>query len=345
MIAKLLSAAGLGLALILAQPYALAAKTNTIFILDGSNSMWGRVDGVPKIDLAQRLLGELLDNVPADMRIGLVSYGFRRKADCGDIAVLSPVGSGNPAIWNRKLASVVPKGKTPIAKSLEVAAAQFTDPNDDNNIVLISDGVATCPPPPCAVAAELARRAIKVRVHVVGYDVKPEEREQLQCIAEATGGRYFRANDTAGLRKALFEASDIEMPAAASSAAVQPPPPAALRVEIDKSQLIRLSRAAKVVMVANPDIADVVVENERMLFLIGRSPGETNLFALDGKGNQILEAAVVVTPKPIREVTIYRRAKESTLSCMPRCARVPTPDGAKRRPGAPIPGTGATAGG
>ena|GEM_PF-4474623 len=328
--AKFLSMVGLGLALVVAQTHAVMARTNTIFILDGSNSMWGRVDGVPKIDLAQRLLGDLLGNVPGDMRVGLVSYGHKRKADCNDITLLSPIGTGDPASWKRQLRSVVPKGKTPIAKSLEMAAKQFTDPNDDNNIVLISDGVATCPPDPCAVAAELASRDIKVRIHVVGYDVKPEERKELQCIAEATGGRYFRAGDTEGLRNALAQASNIPTPEPAVAIAQPEPPPDALHVVIDKSQLIRLTRDAKVVMVANPDIADVVIENSRMIFLIGRSPGETNLFALDDKGNEIIQTPVVVVPNPVREVTIYRQGSESTLSCMPRCAAVPTPDGTTR---------------
>ena len=329
--AKFLSVVGLALALVLAQTHVVLARTNTIFILDGSNSMWGRVDGVPKIDLAQRLLGNLLGNVPADMRIGLVSYGHKRKADCNDITLLSPIGTGNPATWKRQLQSVVPKGKTPIAKSLELAAKQFTDPNDDNNIVLISDGVATCPPDPCAVAAELASRDIKVRIHVVGYDVKPNERKELQCIAEATGGRYFRAGDTEGLRNALARASDIPPPEPVATAQPAPePPPAALHVVLDKSQLIRLARDAKVVMVANPDIADVVIESPRRIFLIGRSPGETNLFALDAKGNEIIQTPVVVVPNPVREVTINRRGSESTLSCMPRCASIPTPDGTNR---------------
>ncbi len=330
--AKFLSVVGLALALVVAQTHAVLARTNTIFILDGSNSMWGRVDGVPKIDLAQRLLGDLLGNVPSDMRVGLVSYGHKRKADCNDITLLSPIGTGDPATWKRQLQSVVPKGKTPIAKSLEMAAKQFTDPNDDNNIVLISDGVATCPPNPCAVAAELASRDIKVRIHVVGYDVKADERKELQCIAEASGGRYFRAGDTEGLRNALAQASNIPPPEpAVVTAEPAPEPPAdALHVVIDKSQLIRLTRDAKVVMVANPDIADVVIESPRMIFLIGRSPGETNLFALDGQGNEIIQTPVVVVPNPVREVTIYRPGTESTLSCMPRCAAVPTPDGTKR---------------
>ncbi len=330
--AKFLSMIGLGLALVVAQTHAVMARTNTIFVLDGSNSMWGRVDGVPKIDLAQRLLGDLLGNVPADMRVGLVSYGHKRKGDCNDITLLSPIGTGDPATWKRQLGSVVPKGKTPIAKALEMAAKQFSDPNDDNNIVLISDGVATCPPDPCAVAAELASRDVKVRIHVVGYDVKPEERKELQCIAEATGGRYFRAGDTDGLRKALAQASNIPSPEPAVAVAepAPPPPPEALHVVLDKSQLVRLTRDAKVVMVANPDIADVVIEDSRTIFLIGRSPGETNLFALDSRGNEIIQTPVVVVPNPVREVTIHRPGGEATLSCMPRCAAVPTPDGTKR---------------
>ena len=64
-----------------------------LFVLDASGSMWGRVDGEPKIDVARRVLGGLVRDLPADVSVGLQAYGHPRKDDCNDIEILAPPGS------------------------------------------------------------------------------------------------------------------------------------------------------------------------------------------------------------------------------------------------------------
>ncbi len=100
---------------------------------------------------------------------------------------------------------------------------------------------------------------------------------------------------------------------------------APLSVAVDKARILRLDHDASLVMVANPDIADVSVESPRLLFILGRAPGETNLYVLNGRGREILNTALVVVPNDEREVTVNRNLDEGTLSCDPRCAPVPTP--------------------
>lgn len=102
-----------------------------------------------------------------------------------------------------------------------------------------------------------------------------------------------------------------------------------VRVTVDKYELVRLNTDIATVLIANPIIADVVVEKSRLLFLIGRSPGETMLVLLDEAGREIMNTAVVVVPNNEREVTVYRAGTESTFSCAPRCATIPNPG---RRP-------------
>ncbi len=112
---------------------------------------------------------------------------------------------------------------------------------------------------------------------------------------------------------------------AATDASPGAPRGALLSVTVDKAHILRLDHDASLVMVADPDIADVTVQSPRLLFILGRAPGETNLYVLDGKGREILNTALVVVPNNEREVTINRNLSEGTLSCDPRCARVPTP--------------------
>ena len=66
-------------------------------------------------------------------------------------------------------------------------------------------------------------------------------------------------------------------------------------VETNKAHLIQLDENADVVLIANPEIADVVVESPRTIFLLGKQPGETSLFILGVGGKDIIRSAVVVT--------------------------------------------------
>ncbi len=99
----------------------------------------------------------------------------------------------------------------------------------------------------------------------------------------------------------------------------------AVRVTLDKYELVRLNTDDATGLIANPAIADVVVEKSRLLFLIGRSPGETMLVLLDEAGREIMNTSIVVVPNLEREVTIYRGPAEATFSCAPRCTTIPNP--------------------
>ncbi len=99
----------------------------------------------------------------------------------------------------------------------------------------------------------------------------------------------------------------------------------AVRVTLDKYELVRLNADIATVLIANPAIADVIVEKSRLLFLIGRSPGETMLVLLDKAGREIMNTSIVVVPNLEREVTVHRGAVEATFSCAPRCAAIPNP--------------------
>ncbi len=100
-----------------------------------------------------------------------------------------------------------------------------------------------------------------------------------------------------------------------------------IALEVGKAQLIRLSATPNVIMLGNPTVADVVVEDDGLLFLLGQEPGETNMLILDQAGKVIISAAVVVGPMKKRRVTVDRGQETFTLSCNPRCVPVATPQG------------------
>ncbi len=110
-------------------------------------------------------------------------------------------------------------------------------------------------------------------------------------------------------------------------------------VEIDKAVVLRLDKDANVVYVANPAIADVLVESPRLLFILGRAPGETSLRILDSRGRDMLDTTIVVIRTGSRSVTMNRVmtdpgydepvVEEFTFGCDPDCVAIRTPTSAK----------------
>ena len=196
------------------------AAANMLFILDGSNSMWGQVDGVPKIETAKNVLGNLLRDLPEGTRAGFMAYGHTTDGTCKDVQLISGIGTEPPAALAEKIRAITPRGKTPIAYALRESEAAFAEHVDEQNyVVLISDGVETCLGDPCAAAADLANKGYNVKVHVVGFDVSAEERKQLECIAENGNGRYFNASTVAGFAQAI---EDVKVETVAAPAAPAP---------------------------------------------------------------------------------------------------------------------------
>lgn len=198
-----------------------AQSGRVVFILDGSNSMWGRIDGTEKIVVARSVLSDVLSDLPDDMQIGVAAYGHRREGACDDIETILPVGAHSQSEVEDAIRSVQPRGMTPITAALEHVAGELEDMPGRTQIVLVSDGKETCDRDPCAMVSTLREKGIDLTVHVVGFDVTGEESEQLQCIAEAGGGRYAAAGTAVELTAALAEirATVVE------DAAVAVPPP------------------------------------------------------------------------------------------------------------------------
>ncbi|GJL92813.1 vWA domain-containing protein [Hyphococcus sp.] len=186
-------------------PAAAADDGDSILVLDASGSMWGQIDGEAKITIAKQVLGDLLKDLPAERRLGLIAYGHRRTGDCTDIEELAAIGADR-AVISGAVAKLNPKGKTPMADSVKLAAQKLQYTEKKATVILVSDGIETCAPDPCGVAAALEAAGADFTVHVVGFDVAEENAQaQLRCIAENTGGTFVSAEDASGLSEALNE--------------------------------------------------------------------------------------------------------------------------------------------
>ena len=175
---------------------AASGGENLVFILDASGSMLGHVEGRQKIVIAREVMTDLIQELPAGLKIGLVAYGHRRKGDCNDVEELAPLGPLDRKRLIETIKAIKPKGKTPITHSIQITVEKLKALEEETTIVLVSDGKETCEGDPCALVRKLRKTGIKIVMHVIGFDVTDAERGQLQCIADAGGGTYFTA-DTA----------------------------------------------------------------------------------------------------------------------------------------------------
>ena len=66
-------------------------------------------------------------------------------------------------------------------------------------------------------------------------------------------------------------------------------------LEANKGQLLRLVRPVDTVFIAEPGVADVQLKSPTLIYIFGRRPGETTLFAVDKKEMVILNTRVVVS--------------------------------------------------
>jgi pilus assembly protein CpaC len=80
----------------------------------------------------------------------------------------------------------------------------------------------------------------------------------------------------------------------ARAQAVIKPSGAPIDIEVNKGVLISLERNADTVFVANPAIADVQVKSPRIIYLYGKDPGETSVYAVDSEQQVMLSRPVVV---------------------------------------------------
>ncbi len=68
-----------------------------------------------------------------------------------------------------------------------------------------------------------------------------------------------------------------------------------IQLEGSKGELVRLTRAAATVFVADPEVADVQVKSPRLIYVFGKKPGETTLYAVDSQEQVLLSRTVRVT--------------------------------------------------
>lgn len=94
---------------------------------------------------------------------------------------------------------------------------------------------------------------------------------------------------------------------------------APVSVSVNMARILRINSPAATVIIGNPAIADVTIQDAQTLILTGKNYGRTNLIILDAVGNPVADTLVDVVQTKSGHVTMYMGAARSTLTCEPVC--------------------------
>lgn len=177
--------------------------TRIEFLFDASQSMFSQWQSGAKIDVAKKLMAQLLDSLRyvGNLELALRIYGHLKPyppQDCDDSRLEVPFSKGNISQIKEVLQKVIPRGTTPIARSLELCGNDFPQDPSRNIIILITDGMEECGGDPCAISQSLQKKGIFLKPFVIGLGLDISLKKTFECV-----GRYFDATNENMFKDAL----------------------------------------------------------------------------------------------------------------------------------------------
>jgi Mg-chelatase subunit ChlD len=177
-------------------------------VVDASRSMWGRMQGRPKMIVAKDILREVSRWFPGELELALRAYGHQTDSDlrdCADSELLVALGKNNRVQIRQALDGLRPLGQTPLAYALNQVAYDFQEASGERAVILVTDGIESCGGDPIAAARTLRNQDIVI--HVIGFglgNIADEDTAGLNAVADASGGRFLTAYSAAELKEALI---------------------------------------------------------------------------------------------------------------------------------------------
>jgi Ca-activated chloride channel family protein len=174
------------------------------------------------MEVAQSVVSDLITSIPDGRRLCFIVYGHNVEQKCLAVEVVQKLAPLDTAIKRKLLARIEqlrPVGHTPIAFSLRIAGAELARAEGNSGLILLTDGMETCHGDPNREAAKLAELpGLKFGIHVVGFDVEPQERDAVEKIAKSGKGKFYDARSAGTLEEtvATIQKEIVQAP---------PPPP------------------------------------------------------------------------------------------------------------------------
>jgi hypothetical protein len=197
-------------------PHPAHTSKNLEIILDLSGSMKLPLGKSTRIATARRVLREVVAKIPDDFNVGLRVYGHRygsrQPETCTDSELVVPIQRLDRTRLMGVVDSTQPRGETPLVYSVLQTAADLKALGG-GSVILITDGEESCHGDPAAAARELKASGVDVSLQILGFTLTGQQVEQqLTQFAQATGGRYYAAQNGEALGRALLMAAVDKMP-------------------------------------------------------------------------------------------------------------------------------------
>ena len=160
--------------------------SNLLVIVDSSAEMMNPLDGKTRLEQVQGSLAQALDGLTGtDANVGLRVFGIAPHAqrDCSDSTLLVPASGLDRRDLSRSLRFLRPSGFSPIAYSLDQAAADLPA-SGSNSVLLITGSTESCEGDPCTAAARLMRDGRVSRIYVIALGADRAIQRRLDCIGE-----------------------------------------------------------------------------------------------------------------------------------------------------------------
>ena len=191
-------------------------RKNLEIILDLSGSMRQRLGGSTRIETARRVLRQVLEKIPGEVRVGLRvygrRYGSRQPETCTDSELVVPVTAPDRKRIVDFVNAAAPRGETPLVYSILQTISDLKQAGG-GTVVLITDGEESCGGSFADATQRLKASGLDLRLSIVGFTLAGRQAQrQLADVASATGGLYYSAADAATLTRALTSAAISTFP-------------------------------------------------------------------------------------------------------------------------------------
>lgn len=190
----------------------MRSPRNVAIILDASGSMQARVGTQTRIAITRSAVSAMINDLPAETKLALRTYGSQRSRDCGDLTLVRALDRHDRSAFLADLAQIEPafEGMTPTGAALAALVDDLRGAEGSSVAILVSDGEENCGGDPVAASRALVEANPQLRIHVIGLDIgDAAAAARLREIAKVGRGSYFAVDSTTNLAEALREAVQL----------------------------------------------------------------------------------------------------------------------------------------
>ncbi|MBD1373169.1 VWA domain-containing protein [Hazenella sp. IB182357] len=172
-------------------------QKNIIILLDASGSMAAEIDGVPKMELAKKVISQITEQLDAQKyQVQVYVYGHTgsnasegKEESCSNADLIYHDNQQNLQLADQ-LAQIEATGWTPLALTIDQVRdhMQKQTASEENKIILVGDGTENCDQDALMSARMLRYSDVRADISMIGLSLNAKDENELREIVDVTGG-------------------------------------------------------------------------------------------------------------------------------------------------------------